>query len=395
MTRDFKKDFDRLIEQIDSNEAILPENKNAIHSYINKSKSQDLNVKTKIKHLYGLRKFLEAMDKHVVLKDATKEDIEKAVANINDLELSHEVKRGIKVTIKSFYRQCFGEGEEYPKSVRWIKTSIKRTERLLPEDILNEEDVEKMINTANNPRDKAIIALLFDSGIRPSELLSLRKKDCELETGRVKHILVKGKTGMRQIPIHFSVPYLAQYLNIVKDLKQNEPLWWNLSQSNIKGQLEDGGLRKMIAEVAEASGVAKKVYPYLFRHSRATFYASKLKEAELRSFFGWTRASTMVATYVHLSGRDIDNAVLIANGLKPQDSIKESKLKVKECETCKMINSLDSIYCTRCGSALDIRTAIDKEKNTKSMKELVIEALKDPEIMNEVSKSLARSNNQK
>ena len=56
-----------------------------------------------------------------------------------------------------------------------------------------------------------------------------------------------------------------------------------------------------------------------------------------------------------------------------------------------MANSLDSIYCTRCGAALDIRTGMDKEKNTKSLKELVIEALKDPEVKEEVSKALSKS----
>ncbi len=199
--------------------------------------------------------------------------------------------------------------------------------------------------------------------------------------------MVNGKTGMRQIPILFSVPYLAQYLNLLKELRQNDPLWWNLKQSNIKGQLDYGGLRKMLKVIAEASGIEKRIYPHLFRHSRASNYANKLTEQQLKMFFGWTRASSMAAIYVHLSGRDIDDAVLVANGQKPQESIKETKLKVKECETCKMSNSLDAIYCTRCGSALDIKTAMDKEKNTKSLRELMIEAIKDPKVLDEFSKA--------
>jgi hypothetical protein len=53
-----------------------------------------------------------------------------------------------------------------------------------------------------------------------------------------------------------------------------------------------------------------------------------------------------------------------------------------------MINGVDAIYCTRCGAALDIKTAMDKGKNVKSMKELMIEALKDPKVLDEVSKAL-------
>ncbi len=59
--------------------------------------------------------------------------------------------------------------------------------------------------------------------------------------GQSNHIVATGKTGMRRVPIYFSVPFLAQYLNLVKDLKSNPPLWWNLKQSNIKGQLDYGG----------------------------------------------------------------------------------------------------------------------------------------------------------
>lgn len=391
MTRDFARDYDRLIERIDANDSILSENKKAIHIYVDKAEARKLNIKTVIKHLYGLEKFLEAMDKKIILKDATKEDVERAVARLNHLKLSDEVSRSINVTIKSFYKQCFGDGEFYPQPVRWIKTSINKSHKLLPEDILTEDEIEKMLETANNPRDKAIISLLFDSGIRIGELLSLRKKDVELGGGQSKHVMVTGKTGMRQIPIHFSVPYLAQYLNLVKDLKPNQTLWWNLKQSNIKGELSYGGVLKMLKEVATASGIEKRIYPHLFRHSRASFYANKLTEQQLKVFFGWTGASSMAATYVHLSGRDIDNAVLVANGLKPQDTIKETKLKVKECQTCKMTNSLDSIYCTRCGSALDIKIAMDKEKNTQSLQELMVQALKDPKVFDEFDRAFAEA----
>jgi site-specific recombinase XerD/ribosomal protein L40E len=388
MARDFERDFDRLIGSIDSNTTILKENKDAVRRYISKARALRLNVKTVIKHLYGLQKFLSAIDKGVVLEKATTEDIESAVAKINRLNLSNEVKRSIIVTIKAFYKQTFGEGLYYPKAVGWLKTSIKRSEKVLPEDLLDEEDILKMIEAANNIRDKAIIALLYDSGIRAGELLSMKRRDIELETEPYQHITVNGKTGMRKIPIRFSVPYLAQYLNLVKDLKSNEPLWWNLAQSNRKGQLDYGGFRKMIKQVAEAAKIDKRVYPHLFRHSRASDYANKLTEQQLKVFFGWTGASSMAATYVHLSGRDIDNAVLAANGVKVQESARETRLKVRECQKCKQSNAIDALYCVRCGTPLDIKTEMEAEKNIKSLKELMIEALKDPKVLDEVSKAL-------
>ncbi len=392
MARDFERDFSRLIAGIDEDSSILKENKDAIHRYVSRARGQRLSIKTIIKHLYGLQKFLAAMNKGVVLEKAITEDIENAVAKIDRLDLSNEVKRSIIVTIKSFYKQAFGEGQFYPKPVAWLKTSIKRREKVLPEDLLDENDIIKMIDTATNIRDKAIIALLYDSGIRAGELLSMKRKDIELETEPSQHIVVTGKTGMRKIPIRFSVPYLAQYVNLVKDLRSNDPLWWNLAQSNRKGMLDYGGFRKMLKEVADAAGIHKRIYPHLFRHSRASDYANKLTEQQLKVFFGWTGASSMAATYVHLSGRDIDNAVLAASGVKTQESAKETKLKVRECMKCRQSNAIDAIYCVRCGSALDIKTAIDAEKNVKSLKELMIEALKDPKVLDEVSRVLLNAN---
>ena len=392
MDRDFEKDFNRLIGNIDNDTAILKENKEAVHRYISKARALRLNIKTIIKHLYGLQKFLTAIDNVVVLEKAATEDIESAVAKINRLKLSNEVKRSIIVTIKAFYKQTFGEGLYYPKAVGWLKTSIKKSEKVLPEDLLDEEDILKMIDAANNIRDKAIIALLYDSGIRAGELLSMRRMGIELETEPYQHIIVSGKTGMRKIPIRFSVPYLAQYLNLVKDLKSNEPLWWNLAQSNRKGQLDYGGFRKMIKQVAEAAKIDKRIYPHLFRHSRASDYANKLTEQQLKMFFGWTGASSMAATYVHLSGRDIDNAVLAANGVKVQESARETMLKVRECQKCKQSNAIDALYCVRCGTPLDIKTEMEAEKNIKGLKELMIEALKDPKVLDEVSKALLETN---
>ena len=68
-------------------------------------------------------------------------------------------------------------GGEEPLKVRWIKTKLKKHDRKLPEDMLKEEEVELMIDTALNKRDKAIIALLWDIGARIGEIGNLRVKD--------------------------------------------------------------------------------------------------------------------------------------------------------------------------------------------------------------------------
>ena len=92
----------------------------------------------------------------------------------------------------------------------------------------------------------------------------------------------------------------------------------------------------------------------------------------------------MAATYVHLSGRDIDNAVLQANGAKVDNSVIEPKLKVKVCRRCQFSNPIESKYCNRCGAQLDETLIMEVQNKEKDIKQAIAEALKDPKTIEEI-----------
>ncbi|MEM3531382.1 MAG: zinc ribbon domain-containing protein, partial [Nitrososphaerales archaeon] len=77
----------------------------------------------------------------------------------------------------------------------------------------------------------------------------------------------------------------------------------------------------------------------------------------------WTQASKMASIYVHLSGRDVDNALLALHGLTNSEK-QEEKLKLKICPRCDEKNSPDAKYCKRCALTLDVETM---EWENKSM----------------------------
>jgi site-specific recombinase XerD len=376
-----------VMAKIDNDPAYLKENKQTVKDYVAFMEAKALNSRTIAKNLYCFATFLKSLDSNAKLLEATKEEIEYAVAKINKMDYADKTKANIKISIKSFYKHFLGDDFAYPRQVAWIKS--KQTKgKVLPKDLLSEQEVFRMLEAANNLRDKAIIALLFDSGIRAGELLSMKKKDIELST-TPNHITVDGKTGMRQIPIMMSAPYLAQYLNTLKDRKPDDPLWYDLGTWNKKNWTpEHGAIRMMLKRVAKKAGIEKRIYSHLFRHSRASYYANMLTDAQLKTYFGWTGDSRMIGTYVHLTGKDIDGAVMQANGMAAPIKKTESELKAKECPKCRLSNGVDAIYCTRCGSPMNIRTAMEEEKNKKTLTELLIEALKDPKAFDEVSKAL-------
>jgi hypothetical protein len=250
--------------------------------------------------------------------------------------------------------------------------------------MLTEEEIRRMIEAAKTLRNKAIIAILYDTGCRIGELLNMRKKDVDLNT-TPGHVILDGKTGARRVPIMFSAPYVAQYFNFIKEKTANEPLWTAYNNGNDTDRQSDyRGISKMLKVTGEKAKIGKRIYPHLFRHSRATAYANKLTEQQLKHMFGWTPNSGMASTYVHLSGRDIDNAVLQANGEGPKEEKTESVLKARSCARCQFSNTMDSKYCNRCGGILDEKVMVETLNRELELKQGIAEALKDPKAIEEI-----------
>ncbi|KXA90542.1 hypothetical protein AKJ37_00140 [candidate division MSBL1 archaeon SCGC-AAA259I09] len=129
--------------------------------------------------------------------------------------------------MKKFYKWL--NDREYPERVVWIKTTRKNSNSKLPEKLLTEEDIEKLIETAENPRDKAFIALLWETGARIGELLDLRA-DSFQDRSQGKKVVINGKTGVRRLPIISSIPQLQNWLNNHSEKGGTEaPLWCKLS----------------------------------------------------------------------------------------------------------------------------------------------------------------------
>ncbi len=358
-----------LYERIESNPKILKANREYIRKHVDYLKARGADPRTIEKHLYCLEKFLLALDPKVNVKTATREDIERAFGKIGDLKLAIETKQGIRTKVKAFYKHAFGEDIYYPKVVAWIKTT-STAKRKLPEDMLTENEVGRMLSATGNARNRAIIALLFDAGIRAGELLSMRIKDVEFN-GEPRHVRVNGKTGMRRIPVFFSVPYISRYMELMGDKKPDDPLWNVIgSWSNTKKSLDEAALVKVLKDAGRKAGISKRIYPHLFRHSRATYYANRLTEQQLKVFFGWTGDSKMASTYVHLSGRDMDEALQKANAVAVPERSEEPELKVRECPRCNFPNGAEVSYCGRCGSALDIAIALRQKELEERVEKL-------------------------
>lgn len=152
----------------------------------------------------------------------------------------------------------------------------------------------------------------------------------------------------------------------------------------------------MLKELALKAGIRKRVYPHLFRHSRATHLASHLTEAQMKQYFGWTQSSRMASTYVHLSGRDVDGALLKLQGIDIQEKKNESELKVALCSRCNERNSPSSKFCARCGSPLNLETGLKLDEARERADRLMGELMKNQvvDVLLEAIKQLGKADSQ-
>ena len=181
------------------------------------------------------------------------------------------------------------------------------------------------------------------------------------------------------------------------------PLW--LSSKGEKQGIRRHHLHGIVNKRARQAGIKKRVHPHLFRHTRATHLANSLTEAQMREFFGWTKRSEIPAVYVHLSGRDIDQALLKHYGVKAAEEKQgEEVLKLAECPRCKFVNPAGAKFCMRCSMVLDSREARildDRLKHADNAQVLLVrylvehapemleKILKQPEIKQELEKALS------
>jgi len=329
-----------------------------------------------VKCMYCMRFLAQWLNKD--FSTATKTDIIRLVTEIDSKNYSEYTRYDFKVVLKMFYKWLLGKDEDFPKVIKWLKPKIGNKANKLPEELLTIEETQKLANSTTNPRDKALILALYESGCRIGELLYLKLRNVQFDNYGVV-LIVNGKTGSRRVRIIASAQVLGQWLQEHPDKDNPDAPLWPARLARYKPvPCSYPSILAMLRRASKASGIKKRIYPHLFRHSRATSLASKLTEAQMKEYFGWTQGSDMAATYVHLSGRDVDSTLLQMYSMKDKPIEKEPKLDIKICSRCKERNSPTQSFCGKCGNPFDERLVLnDPNKAANGMMNVLIQ---DPEV---------------
>lgn len=326
----------------------------------------------------------------------TKDEVKEILAQLECTNLAEATKVSFKVTFRMFYTWAHG-GITVPEEVSWFKVTMKHRRTKLPDELLTEDDVAKLINAEPYARQRAMLAILYESGCRIGEILSLMLKSISFDEYGAQ-LLVHGKTGYRRVRIIASVPYLVEWMNIHPHANDPDaPLWCKMRGS---GQMMNyANVRTLFKRTARRAGVTKKVNPHNFRHSRATALAKHLTEAQMKEYLGWVQASEMAGVYVHLSGRDVDGALLQMYGMKTDSRKDETRLKPRVCQKCHETNGFAAKLCKRCGTELkENETIITEHISRQDADSLLDKMINDPQFKSmfiEKMKSVLTENNRR
>ena len=147
-------------------------------------------------------------------------------------------------------------------------------------------------------RDIAVIELLFATGMRISELCSLKPSDLDLENNTV---LIYGK-GTKERILQLGNPDVLSALISYQDTFKNEINYCGYFFVNkLKHKLSDQSVRFMIKHYAELTGIEQHITPHMFRHSFATLLLEQDVDIRyIQKMLGHSSIST-TEIYTHVS----------------------------------------------------------------------------------------------
>lgn len=205
-----------------------------------------------------------------------------------------------KSLIKSFF--IYHGKEDFVKNLK-IKIEEKK---LRKNEILIPAEVDKLIEVATDNRYKALIALLFESGARISELLNIRVKDIEDTNNGMVIMIPATKTGEEYRPC--ACVMSAQYI-------RNHILYPPLKKDSLLFDISKVQVWLKLKEFGRLAGIDKPISAHKFRHAQATYMVRKgYNETIIRSKLGWVDDSSMIARYTHIDGTDVLNATYEKEG---------------------------------------------------------------------------------
>ena len=215
-----------------------------------------------------MRKFLRYLQEEGVLvreiNEGVIEEYFVSLVNLNSYSFNRNISsiRAFLEFLEKVYGYCFCISDIH---------SIK-TYRHLPQ-VLSKEEVDKILDislkTPFDYRNKAMLEVMYGSGLRVSEVTALKEKNIDLDSGVVR-FFGKGSKE-RMVPLScMATRYLRIYLEEYRCFFVKKRITDNVFLNNHGSALTRQGFLMILKKICEQKGISKEVTPHSLRHSFAT-----------------------------------------------------------------------------------------------------------------------------
>lgn len=198
------------------------------------------------------------------------EDVAKYIGTLTKQGRSKSTLTRVSASIRCYFQYLLSIGAVSENPAKGIK--VERAEKKLPE-ILSGKEINLLLSQpdiydSKGCRDKAMLELLYATGIRVSELIELKISDFNSDIGIVH---LKNNKGERIVPVYpAAVKAVVDYLNCVRGTivldKDVESLFVNMNGHPLTRQ----GFWKIVKSYAASANIKKDITPHTLRHSFAT-----------------------------------------------------------------------------------------------------------------------------
>lgn len=364
-----------------------------------------INQGTIISYMNRLRLSSERADTPLV--EMNKADVDSFVF---DLKHEHELGEGTLRNYRKSLRKFFSERDE-----DWsddIKVGASPDRNVDPNDLLTDEEIRDLLDATTNPRDKALLALLADTGLRIGAICSLRIRDIDLSDDVATVSInengnVKGASG--KIPLTWSEGYVGSWLNTHP--RRDDPDAALIHKVEHVSENEDGALTyqyaarriKFIAEEADVD--RSRVNTHNFRKTAISRWIREgLSEQAIKHRACWDVDTDMIETYSGVRDEELNDQILNHYGIETDEN--EQTVVLDQCPRCQTTLAPDDDFCSGCGAALSDLAAYKKDTVTDGLSEDLVditdrdkrriasetlaEADGDPELVREVADEVLR-----
>ena len=242
-------------------------------------------------YVYHASCFLKWVDDKP-LEELTLNDAREYILYKRNTTCSPATCNGINSALSFFYRIIL-------KKV-WIYDEVPRmiADWSLPA-VCSRDEIEKLINTATNIRNKAIIALTYSSGLRVGEVCRLAPTDIYMSTMQI-HVRDSKNHGD-----HWTI-LSERALELLKEYWYSYPVPRDIlfvTLRNPHRPLKPGGVEIMLRKIAAQAGVT--AHPHTLRHSFAThLIEDDTKREDVQAMLGH-KSPVSTAVYVHVSNKSL------------------------------------------------------------------------------------------